>query len=78
MANCIIASPNLIDSGTLSGGSWVATLPVTNLQNRLLGKVARSTNAVLTSTKFTITYASAIYADVLALVAHNFSQDASA
>ncbi len=76
MANCIIASPNLIDAATLSGGSWTAGLPLANLQNRILGKVARSTNAAIGSTKFILTYASAIYADVLALVAHNLSQDA--
>ena len=76
MGNCIIASPNLIDGATLSGGSWTAGLPVANVQNRLLGKVARSTNALVGSTKFTATFPAPVRADSIALVAHNLSETA--
>jgi hypothetical protein len=41
-------------SGTPSGGSWSGSLPLTNLFVDDLSKVARSTNANLTSTKFDI------------------------
>lgn len=35
----------------LSGGSWVAALPLANLQERSLAKVARSTNVLAASTQ---------------------------
>lgn len=37
-------------AGTLSGGSWLAALPLANLQNELLSKKARSSNALAAST----------------------------
>lgn len=37
-------------TGTLSGGSWLSTLPLANLQNALLSKKARSSNALAAST----------------------------
>jgi hypothetical protein len=43
MANLIIGFPNLISDATLSGGSWEASLPLTNLQDRRLAKKARTT-----------------------------------
>ncbi|MGV6875956.1 hypothetical protein ACUSIJ_25130 [Pseudochelatococcus sp. B33] len=41
---------NFADTATLSGGSWTVGLPLNNLKNRMLRRVARSTNANLTST----------------------------
>lgn len=54
MANMILGFPNLISEATLSGGSWVAGLPLTNLQDRRLSKKARSTNDAAASTTFDI------------------------
>lgn len=47
--------PNFADNSVsytpaYSGGSWLAGLPLTNLKDRALENVARSTNAALTST----------------------------
>lgn len=58
MSNLIIGAPiysdaQLLTTPPLAGGSWLAGLPLTNLQDRRLSKVARSTNAALTSTQFT-------------------------
>lgn len=73
MANITLAWNNRTDSGTLSGGSWQASLPLTNLQNRQVQKVARSANALTTSTQFVIDLGQARNIGVLALVVHNIS-----
>lgn len=73
MANVLLAYQNRTDAGILSGGSWLSTLPLVNLQNRLVQKVARSTNAATASTKFDIALAAAQQVGVLALVVHNMS-----
>lgn len=57
----------------LSGGSWLAALPLTNLQDRRLHKVARSADALAASTKFTVDLGVARAVRVLALVNHNIS-----
>lgn len=61
MANCIFAfpfnsdaSPTLSPSFTGGTGSFQAQLPVTNLQNRFLYNVTRTTDAATISTKFEI------------------------
>lgn len=53
MSNCQISFYNRTDTSTLAGGSWSASLPLSNLKTRLLGQVARSTNLLTTSTQFT-------------------------
>ena len=73
MANILLAWQNRTDEGTLSGGSWQSTLPLANLQNRVVQKVARSTNANLSSTKFDIDLGAARAIGVVALVVHNVS-----
>lgn len=73
MANITLAWNNRTDSGTLSGGSWLSTLPLTNLQNRQVQKVARSNDALAASTQFTIDLGQARTIGVLALVVHNIS-----
>ncbi len=72
-ANITLGWNNRTDSGTLSGGSWLASLPLTNLQNRQVQKVARSTNAATASTQFTIDLGQARNIGVIALVVHNIS-----
>lgn len=73
MANAILAYGNLIDRATLSGGSWLATLPLTNLQDRRLGKVARSESVDTADTQFDIDLGETRLLRVVALVNHNFS-----
>ena len=57
-ATLILGFPNHADATYytvgLSGGSWVAGLPLTNLRDERLAKVARSTDDALASTKFVI------------------------
>lgn len=73
MANITLGWNNRIDSGTLSGGSWQSTLPLTNLQARQVQRVARSTSAAASSTQFSIDLGQARSIGVLALVVHNIS-----
>lgn len=73
MANIFLAWQNRVDEGTLSGGSWTSTLPLTNLQNRQVQKVARTTSAALAATKFDINFGAQKSVGVIALVVHNIS-----
>ena len=72
-SNILLAWNNRTDSGTLSGGSWSASLPLANLQNRQVQKVARSSNAATSSTQFRIDLGQSRTIGVLALVVHNIS-----
>lgn len=73
MANIFLAWQNRTDEGTLSGGSWQVTLPLVNLQNRQVQKVARSASAATSSTQLVIDLGQARTIGVLALVVHNIS-----
>ncbi len=81
--NCILGTPIYSDafgptySPVLSAGSWLAALPLANLQARELIKVARSTDALAASTKFDCDLGVARAVRVLALVEHNFSSAAT-
>ena len=73
MANLTLAWNNRADSSALSGGSWQTTLPLTNLQSRQIQRVARSLNALTSSTQFRIDCGQARAIGVFALVAHSIS-----
>jgi len=76
MANLMLGFPNRIDTSTLSNGGWVPTLPLTNLQQRQLGVVARTVDATLANTKIDINLGSAPKTRVLNLTNHNLSLNA--
>lgn len=76
MGNCLISYPNRVDEATLSGGSWETALPLANLQDRQLGKVARTTDATLASTQFDVTFPATRTIRVVKIVNHNLDQDA--
>lgn len=78
MANCMLAFRNRIDASTLSGGSWESSLPISNLKNRVLGRVARSTDATLASTIIDIDYTKDVNVRLFGLINHNFSLSAKA
>jgi hypothetical protein len=57
MSRMLLGAPNYADIGplfspTLNSGNWLASLPLTNLQDRRMAKVARSSDVQLTSTRF--------------------------
>jgi len=75
MANCLIAHRIWSDDSgaSFSGGSWEGTLPLSNLQDRRLERVARSSNALVTSTTFDIDLGATRKVQVIALLHHNLS-----
>lgn len=58
---------------TLSSGNWSASLPLANLQDRRLSKVARSTNALAASTQFDVDLGVARAIRVIAIPKHSIS-----
>lgn len=77
MQNIILSYPNRADAATITGGSWSGALPVTNLANREVWKVARSTNALLASTKFNVDIGDQKPLRCFALANHNMSASAT-
>ncbi|MFN3858106.1 MAG: hypothetical protein ACK4RV_10170 [Caulobacter sp.] len=75
MANVILAYGNLADLATLSGGSWQASLPLDNIKDRRLGRVARTTSAASGNSKFDADFGANRLFRVIALVGHNISVD---
>lgn len=73
MANIFLAWQNRTDEGILSGGSWTTALPLSNMQNRQVQKVSRTTNATNAATKFDIDLQASRIIGVVALVVHNLS-----
>jgi hypothetical protein len=77
MSNIMLGFPNRTDTSALSNGSWVATLPLANLQERLISQVARTTDATLASTKFDINLGAPKNIRLLNLTNHNLSLPAT-
>lgn len=82
MANCIFGWPLWSDIGELhspviTGGSWSSSLPLSNLQDRRLSRVARSTDTLTASTQFDIDLGVARDARVRALPKHNLTSAAT-
>jgi hypothetical protein len=74
VANILLAWRNRIDEATLSGGLWQATLPLNNIKNRQIQKVARTVNINTTSTLFVADLTQGRSIGVLALAGHNISE----
>lgn len=82
MANVIFGTPFYSDvnqtyTPTFSAGTWSSTLPLTNLQDRRLAKVARSSAATTASTQFIADLITARAVRVFALPTHNFTINAT-
>lgn len=75
MSNFLIAFANRTDTSTLSGGSWLSTLPLSNLKDRTQGAVARSTDDTNASTKFDVDFGAEKIVRTYALVNHNMGLD---
>lgn len=76
MANVLFGWPITSDTATLSGGSWLAGLPLGNLQTDSLAAVARSTTDALADTLINLDYGAASAVSVVALVRHNMRSTA--
>ncbi len=77
MSRVALCWPNRIDEATLSssGASWVSTLPLANLKDRILKKVART--AAATSVTIGVLLPTERLIGVVALVNHNLSVKAT-
>jgi hypothetical protein len=73
MSNAILSYPDRTLAALLSGGSWQASAPLTNLQIALLSQVARSTNALAASSIIQVDIGGALNIRVMSLCAHNIS-----
>lgn len=71
--SCLIAYPNRADESALSNGNWTAALPLANLQNRIISRVARTIDASNASTRFDLALAKPRLIRVFAMVNHNLS-----
>lgn len=76
MATVIFGWPMIGDTATLSGGLWLAALPIANLQTTNLAAVARSTTDATADTLINVDYTTAKAVAVVALVRHNMRSTA--
>lgn len=74
MADLIIAARNWADGGALSGGSWSATLPLTNLQDCEVTRIGRTTDTALASTQLDTDLGAGKLVSLVALLRHNLKR----
>lgn len=70
----VIAFPNRIDEATLSGGSWLSALPLTNLQDIRYAKKARTANLLVPSGVINIDLGRQRDIRLVALISHNLTE----
>lgn len=71
--NVIICHPNRIDGATLSGGAWVESQPLPNIQDRAFARVARTIDLAALSTWFVISFDRQRSIRAIAIIAHNIT-----
>jgi hypothetical protein len=71
----ILGYANQTDVSTLSGGSWNASYPLSNLKTRYLYQTSRTANALTTSTVINIDLGEDQTIGVIALVGHNLTAE---
>lgn len=71
-----ICAPNRVTTGTLSGGSWLAGLPLANAEGAELAAVARSTDATTASTKLLFTAPATRLVQAVYMIGTNLSDAA--
>jgi hypothetical protein len=76
VGNLFLGFKNRLDGATLSGGTWNATLPRSNLQTRPLWKVARTATAT-SSLNLDIDFGSAKNVRAIAIMNHNLPSGAT-
>jgi hypothetical protein len=79
MSNCMLGFPVWSDAGpsqtpTYGSGSWLAALPVSNIADRRLSKVARSTDATAANTKLRVDLGTARAVGVVAVLIPNLTK----
>lgn len=79
MANVAILWNKPTDAGTYSQGSWVAGLPLANLADPDVKKVARSTNATTANTRFRVDFGASVPVSIsdFVMLGHNLTTAAT-
>lgn len=78
MSNTIIGYQNRIDGSTLGAyGSWSVGLPLTNIQNKQLSKVARTVDNLAASTRLRFSTDIARIISTVGVIAHNLTSAAT-
>lgn len=77
MGNAVLGFPNLVDQATRSGGSWLTSLPLSNLQNRVLSIVARSSSLLASATTYDYDLTATENVKIFGLIGHNLSRNAT-
>lgn len=74
---CVLGYANQIDDGTVSGGSWNASYPLTNIKTPYLFQKARTSNTLAASSIIIIDCATAQTLGVMALISNNLTVNAT-
>jgi hypothetical protein len=72
----VLAWPNYTDRSAVTGGSYLPSLPLINIKNRVFARKARSTDLNYSSTQFELELDGSKITDVFSIAAHNFSNSA--
>jgi hypothetical protein len=73
MSNLVLCYTNRGDAAVLTAGNWSGALPRANLQTQDVSQVARTTDATLASTTFSVDFGAAKTLRAIALVNHNLT-----
>ncbi|KTG26218.1 hypothetical protein AWR38_17755 [Idiomarina sp. WRN-38] len=73
----VLCWPNYVPAATLSGGSWVPTLPLAHVQDRRLSVIAKTASLDPAATQFSITLPRRRRLHAVAIAAHNLSPTAT-
>lgn len=73
----VLGYANQIDDGTVSGGSWNASYPLTNIKTPYLYQKARTSNTLAASSVIIIDCATSQTLGVMALIRHNLTVNAT-
>ena len=75
--NILFLHPNKIDAAALSGGSWETSAPLTEIQDRILGKRARSTSLTTTATTMDVDLDRAVRIKGVGVIGHTIRTEAT-
>lgn len=76
MNKALLCFPNRADAGTLTGGAWTTTLPLSNVQDKDIKKIARTSNAATASTQLTLALSTPQAVRLFSLVNTNLGRTA--
>lgn len=77
MGNTLIGYGNYIDTATLTNGSFFASLPLNNLRNHQLARIARTSSTALSATIIDIDIGIGQIVQVFSALNHNFTLQAT-